>query len=281
MICCKSITAAIIAAIPQDVIDPMTLTRFEMNGRLAIITMANQPKRNALSDAMITEILASLLQAEAEKARCVILRADPGVKIWSAGHDISELPKTHRDPLGWSDPLRVVIRAIEEFPAPIIALIEGGVWGGACEMALACDIIVATPDSTFAITPAKLGIPYNVTGLLTFMNAANLHIVKEMAFTAQPVDAQRALLVGLVNHLQEPSEITDFCIEMARGIEKMAPLAIAVMKEELRVLASAHSITPRMFERVQGMRRKVYDSSDYEEGVKAFQEKRSPVFIGE
>lgn len=259
----------------------MTLTEFEMNGQLAIITMANQPKRNALSDAMITEILASLEQAEALKARCVILRAEPGIKIWSAGHDISELPKSHRDPLGWSDPLRVVIRAIEEFPAPIIALIEGGVWGGACEMALACDIIVATPDSTFAITPAKLGIPYNVTGLLTFMNAANLHTVKEMAFTAKPVDAERALLVGLINHLKQPSEISDFCIEMARGIEKMAPLAIAVMKEELRVLASAHSITPRMFERVQGLRRKVYDSTDYVEGVKAFQEKRPPVFQGE
>ncbi|OAN50332.1 methylmalonyl-CoA decarboxylase [Paramagnetospirillum marisnigri] len=259
----------------------MTLTRFETDGRLAVITMANQAKRNALSDAMITEILESLRQAEAAKARCVILRSEPGVKIWSAGHDISELPKSHRDPLGWSDPLRVVIRAIEEFPAPIIALIEGGVWGGACEMALACDIIVATPDSTFAITPAKLGIPYNVTGLLTFMNAANLHVVKEMAFTARPVDAKRALLVGLINHLVEPREITEFCIEMARGIEKMAPLAIAVMKEELRVLASAHSITPRMFERVQGMRRKVYDSTDYVEGVKAFQEKRPPVFQGE
>ena len=259
----------------------MSLIRVEIDGRLAVLTMANQPKRNALSEAMIEEILAALDQAQSAKVRCVILRAEPGTKIWSAGHDISELPKSHRDPLGWSDPLRVVIRAIEEFPAPIIALIEGGVWGGACEMALACDIIVATPDSTFAITPAKLGIPYNVTGLLTFMNAANLHTVKEMAFTARPLNAERALLVGLINHLQQPEAITAFCLEMAHGIEQLAPLAIAVMKEELRVLASAHSITPRMFERVQGMRRKVYDSTDYEEGVNAFKEKRPPVFLGE
>jgi methylmalonyl-CoA decarboxylase len=259
----------------------MSLIRVEIDNRLATLTMANQPKRNALSEAMIEEILAGLDQALAAKVRCVILRAEPGVRIWSAGHDISELPKSHRDPLGWSDPLRVVIRAIEEFPAPIIALIEGGVWGGACEMALACDIIVATPDSTFAITPAKLGIPYNVTGLLTFMNAANLHTVKEMAFTAKPIEAERALLVGLINHLKPADEITGFCVEMAHGIEQLAPLAIAVMKEELRVLASAHSITPRMFERVQGMRRKVYDSDDYVEGVKAFQEKRPPVFEGE
>ncbi len=259
----------------------MSLVRVDIDGLLATLTMTNQPKRNALSEAMINEVLAGLDEALAAKVRCVILRAEPGVKIWSSGHDIQELPKSHRDPLGWSDPLRVVIRAIEEFPAPIIALIEGGVWGGACEVALACDIIVATPDSTFAITPAKLGVPYNVTGLLTFMNAASLHTVKEMAFTARPIDAERALLVGLINHLRQADEITAFCVEMARGIEKLAPLAIAVMKEELRVLASAHSITPRMFERVQGMRRKVYDSTDYEEGVKAFKEKRPPVFLGE
>jgi methylmalonyl-CoA decarboxylase len=259
----------------------MSLIQVDVQGRLTTLTMCNPTKRNALSEAMIDGILNGLEQAREAKSRCVILRAEPGTRIWSAGHDISELPKSHRDPLGWSDPLRVVIRAIEEFPAPIIALIEGGVWGGACEMALACDIIVATPNSTFAITPAKLGIPYNITGLLTFMNAANLHTVKEMAFTAKPLDAERALLVGLVNHVRDPEEITDFCEDMARGIEQLAPLAIAVMKEELRVLASAHSITPRMFERVQGMRRKVYDSTDYVEGVKAFQEKRSPVFLGE
>jgi len=259
----------------------MSITQVNVDGALVTITLCNQSKRNILSREMIDGILDGLEKARETKARTVILRAEPGCKVWSAGHDVSELPEAHRDPLGWSDPLRVIIRAIEDFPAPVIALIEGTVWGGACEVILACDMIVSTPQATFAITPAKMGIPYNVSGLLTMLNAMSIHVVREMAFTAKPIDAPRALSLGIINHMVEADAITDFCVEMARGIEQLAPLAIAVMKEELRVLASAHSITPRMFERVQGMRRQVYDSQDYHEGIRAFIERRPPNFTGE
>ena len=258
----------------------MSLVQVAIDGAMSIITMSNAGKRNILSQAMISEILAGLEQARTAKVRSVILRAEPGTKVWSAGHDVTELPEAHRDPLGWSDPLRVVVRAIEDFPAPIIALIEGSVWGGACEMALACDMVVATPQTTFAITPAKMGVPYNITGLLTFMNAMSIHVVREMAFTARPIPANRAQSLGIINHMVEADQILDFCIDIAREIEKHSPLAITVMKEEMRVLASAHSITPQMFERVQGLRRQVYDSTDYQEGIRAFQERRPPVFTG-
>ena len=242
--------------------------------------MCNQAKRNILSSLMIDGILAGLSEAKRTAARTVILRAEPGAKVWSAGHDVAELPEAHRDPLGWSDPLRVVIRAIEDFPVPVIALVEGTVWGGACEVVLACDIIVATPETTLAITPAKMGIPYNVSGLLTMLNSMSIHVVREMAFTAQPVAAERAMNWGIINHIVPADQITAFCHNMADGIAQLAPLAIAVMKEELRVLASAHSITPRMFERVQGLRRQVYDSHDYHEGIRAFIERRQPDFTG-
>jgi len=258
----------------------MTLARCDLDGKIAVITMTNQSKRNVLSEAMIGELLDGLAQAQAAEARAVILRAEPGSGVWSSGHDVTELPAAHRDPLGWGDPLRKIVRSIEEFPAPVIALIEGGVWGGACEVAMNCDLVVATPESSFALTPAKIGVPYNVTGLLTFMGVMPLHVAKEMLFTAKPFSAQRCAELGMVNHLVNAAEITEFCLALGRHIETLAPMAIAVMKEEMRVLASAHSITPRMFERVQGLRRTVYDSADYQEGVKAFLEKRRPVYTG-
>ncbi|MDH4290811.1 MAG: enoyl-CoA hydratase-related protein, partial [Aquincola sp.] len=154
------------------------------------------------------------------------------------------------------------------------------VWGGACETVLACDLIVAAPGASFAATPAKLGVPYNISGMLTFLNAADVRIVKEMVFTARPITAERAEQVGLINYLVPAAEIDAFTLDLARTIAGNAPLSIAVMKEQLRILAGARPMSPQGFERVQGLRRLVYDSDDYLEGIRAFQEKRKPVFRG-
>ena len=162
----------------------------------------------------------------------------------------------------------------------VIALIEGGVWGGGCEVAMACDLLVTTPDATFAITPAKLGIPYNLGGMLTLLNMIPLPVAKEMLFTAQPIPAEQALNLGIVNHIQPAAEIEAFVLAMTARISANSPLSIAVMKEELRLLSSAHAISPDLFERIQGARRIVYDSDDYQEGLDAFRAKRKPVFSG-
>jgi methylmalonyl-CoA decarboxylase len=258
----------------------MPLVIATIEGKLGLITLNHEEKRNALSAPLVDAIIEALDDFKRQRVRVAILRSQPGAKVWSAGHDVTELPETRRDPLGWDDPLRHLIRDIETFPAPVIAMVEGTVWGGACEAAFACDLIIAGPDASFAVTPAKIGVPYNVSGMVTFINASSLRIAKEMAFTAQPIGAARAERLGIINHLVPTEDLDAFTRQLASSISANSPLSISVMKEQLRILAGARPMSPQGFERVQGLRRIVYDSEDYREGIRAFKEKRPPKFEG-
>lgn len=248
---------------------------------IGTIRFDNDAKRNSFCGEMLGELFSGMGDLEDRRARVVILRASPGAKVWSAGLDIRELPRTGGDPLSYYDPLERVLRAIQHFPAPVIAMVEGGAWGGACDLAFVCDIIVAAPTASFAITPGKIGVPYNCSGILHFMNVLGIHTVKEMFFTAEPLSAERALDVGIVNHLVPAGELEAFTLAMARKISQLSPLALKVIKEQLRILSGCYSVSPETFERIEGLRRVAYESADYQEGIAAFLEKRKPVFRGE
>jgi len=256
------------------------LVRKSSDGSIGTITLDNPSKHNALSAPLIEDLLAALTELTSSGARVVVLRASKGAKVWSAGHDVRELPTNGRDPLTYDDPLRRIVRAIKESPTPIIAMIEGGVWGGACEMVMSCDIVVAAEGSTFAITPAKLGVPYDIEGTLSFVQSVSLPVVKEMLFTAQPMPADRALRVGLVNQVVPAEHLEATTAELAGHITRNSPLVISLLKEQLRVLAEAHPLNPGAFQRIQAIRRRIYDSADYQEGIQSFFERRRPQFQG-
>src|SRR5262249_14795666 len=120
----------------EEVVTPSVdkaLVKKSLEGSVGTITLDNPAKHNSLSAALIGVLLAALSVLTSSGARVIVLRAQKGAKVWSAGHDVRELPTNGRDPLTYDDPLRRVVRAIKESPTPIIAVIEGGVWGGACE----------------------------------------------------------------------------------------------------------------------------------------------------
>ena len=156
-----------------------------VKNQIGTITLNDRKTLNSLSSGLIKELLDALEDFRDQGIRVVILRAPSGAKTWSAGHNVGELPKHARDPLTYNDPLRVVIRKVQEYPAPVLAMIEGGVWGGACELVMACDMVIAAENATFTITPAKLGVPYNLNGIQNMMGSVPLVVVKENALPSR------------------------------------------------------------------------------------------------
>lgn len=258
----------------------MSLILTTQDGAVGTITLNHPESRNSLSSQMLEDLRRAFVQLGQAGVRVIVLRAVTGTKVWSSGFNIHELPVSGRDPLSYNDPLECLLREVQRFPAPVIAMIEGSVWGGACDLSFVCDIAIGCPTTSFAITPAKLGVPYNISGIMHFINIVGPRIAREMFYTAEPITADRALQVGILNHLVPVEELEYFTSQMAQRIAENAPLANRVMKEQLRLLADAYPLRTETFEYIQGLRRTVYDSSDYQEGKQAFLDKRKPVFQG-
>lgn len=242
------------------------------------VIMSHPERRNALSETLSAEVLDAVAAAS---CRVLILRAEPGVTTWSAGHDVDDLPGQDVDPITWISPVERLVQVIAAAPFPVIAAVEGGAWGAACNLALACDLLVATRTATFAITPARLGVPYHPDGIAQVLAAVPANTAREMLFTAQPLAADSPLLAGTVNRLAESSaELTAICEELAQRIACLAPFSIESMKAEINALLGAVEPSPDTRLRLAELRRQAWQSDDLQEGLAAFRERRAPRFEG-
>jgi methylmalonyl-CoA decarboxylase len=258
----------------------MSLIVKTLKDRIGTLQFNNPTKLNCLSHALMAELMDGLTSLVKDEALVIILRGTPGAKVWSAGHDIFELPEPRRDPLSYGDPLETLLREVQDCPVPVIAMVEGTVWGGACDLCCSSDIVIAADNATFAMTPAKVGIPYNASGLIHFIHHIGVNKAKEMFFTAAPRPALEAWNNGFVNHVVSVAELESFTYELAGKVTKNSPLAVRAIKAQFRLLTKGGLIDAETAERIQAIRRKVYDSGDYAEGIKAFKEKRAPHFKG-
>ena len=256
----------------------MTLIQAQLKDRIGTLAFDHYAKRNALGADLIAEMLGNLDEFAREEVGAVVIRSASTERVWSSGHDVDELPVADLDPLPYNEPLEKLLRAVKRFPAPVIAMVHGSVWGGAFDLVMACDIVLSDETGAFAITPAKLGLPYNTNGFLNFMSRAPLGIVKEIFFTADPISAERALRAGFVNEVIPQAELEERTYAMARTIASRSAAAVAAAKQAMNELSDAMAISPNTYERLHGLRRDAYFGPEYYEGIQAFRQKRPPDF---
>jgi methylmalonyl-CoA decarboxylase len=256
----------------------MGTVRISHDDKVGTIALDNMAKRNALGETTVRAMLEALAQFEREGIRAVVVRtAEPG-HVWSAGHDIDELPIRGIDPLPFADPLEELLRAVRSFPGAVIAMIHGTVWGGACDLVLNCDMVVGDDTAAFAVTPARLGLPYSASGVQYFLARLPLNVVNELLMTADLISAERALSVGIMNRLVSGDMLETATYELARQVRSRSGDAIRAYKLQATAMVRAVALSAQDSQWINQLRHEVYSGPDYAEGIAAFKEKRPPKF---
>lgn len=250
--------------------------------RICYVEMQNPAHLNCLSEQMCMELIDALKYGYANECVGIVIKAQTRRGVWSAGHDIKELPQDGKDPLSFYVPMEQLLRKVQDTPIPVIACVSGSVWGGACDLCLSCDMIVSSKNATFAITPAKIGIPYNASGILHFINQLGMNKAREMFFLGRPITAEDALNVGLINHVAEEDELENLLEEhFLDPLRNNSILSISAIKRQFRILSRDSTvISAENFERINAYRSRVFKSDDYIEGIRSFLEKRKPQYKG-
>jgi len=259
----------------------MTYIETDIQDNIGAVILGRSDKMNAFDDAFIAETIAAFDLMRSKDVRVVVLRAQKGAKVWSAGRDIESLPTGAHDMDGWQKELIALGDVIRQFPVPVIAMIEGGVWGFGCEVAFSCDLIVAVHDATFAITPAKLGAPYPISGVRALVDRLGSNLAREMLFCAVTLDASRLYAQGVINHVTNAEEIEGYVYAMASKISHMAPLSIAALKQQIWDIANASPLSCEGVAESDKRAARIFNSNDFREGMAALKSKRRPRFQGE
>ena len=219
------------------------LVNVKIEDRICFVEMNNPEKLNCLSDKMCGDIVEALQYAYDSECVAIVIKAQCRHGVWSAGHDIHELPQDGSDPLAYDVPMERMLHMVQEVAIPVIACVDGSVWGGACDLCLSCDMIVSSDNATFAITPAKIGIPYNASGIMHFVNQLGLNKAREMFFLATPIEAEDALNVGLINRVA-PAEHLNYVLEdhFLKPLRRNSVMSISAIKRQFRVLSDRKSV---------------------------------------
>lgn len=243
------------------------------------LRISNPAKRGALDHEMLDTLAATVRGLD---ARCVVLTGDGNV--FSAGYDIGNLDEQNfaeRSEKLVAHPFHDALAALEDYEYPVIAGLNGHAIGGGLELALTADIRIAASGIRLGMPPAKLGLVYSHTGLRKFLDVIGVAHTNELFFSGRNIDAERAAEIGLVNHVVDGEELEATVLDLAAEIAANAPLSLKGNKRIIRALREARSKLPDELEReLVELRESCFFTEDFREGVRAFSEKRPPVWRG-
>jgi enoyl-CoA hydratase/carnithine racemase len=249
---------------------------------VARLRIANPERRNALDHEILAAIAATLPRLDdGITTRCVLITGTP--PLFSAGYDIAEFTEEafEREAEALvAHPFQEAMEAIVAHPWPTVAAINGLCLGGGLELAISCDLRIAAAGAKLGMPPAKLGLIYGHTGLRRFLDTIGLPRTREMFFTGRNTGAARAEQIGLVNEVVGDEEIDAAGVALAAEIAAAAPLSVRGNKRVIDVLAANPVLSGVQEEELVELRRSCFGSADFREGVRAFAEKRRPVWTG-
>jgi enoyl-CoA hydratase len=250
----------------------------EMVGPVALVTLNRPEKLNALNEALRQELMLTLDRLAGDPAVRVALLRGAGQKAFVAGADVAEFagrtPAEQRSVYA----RRRVYDAVADFPKPLLAAIHGHCLGGGCELALACDLRVADRSARFAQAEIRLGLIPGAGGTQRLARLVGAGQAMRLALTGDPIDAEEAFRIGLVEVLVDENRHVEKALEIAQRIARWSPVALALVKRAVRAafetpLASGLAVEKELF-------LNAFESEDGQEGVRAFIEKREPQFRG-
>jgi len=235
-------------------------------------------RKNSITQAMWTELpeLLQKLDAKSDIKSLILEAKAPG--IFSSGADITEFRDIAKDPqrrLDNAAAIRDAVKALKTFSKPTIAKIEGDCIGGGCSLILACDLRFATAQARFGITPARLGLVYNLQDTKSLIDLVGPAQAKYLLFTAQLIEAGKAHHMGLVNEIIAAEDMAAYVEDIALQMARLSQHSIRTMKSIIQRVADGQSEDD---EHTKTLFQTCYDGADYKEGVDAFLEKRAPDF---
>jgi enoyl-CoA hydratase len=246
----------------------------ERRGSTAIVRFNRPEARNAISPEVSSTMVGLLDEIEVDNSLRAVVLTGTG-EVFSAGADLKVIASGRANDIanvkgGFAG---VVTR---NFPKPLIAAVNGPALAGGCEIVLACDLVVAAESARFGIPEVQRGLMAAAGGLIRLPKRLPLAIALELAMTGDPIDADRALALGLVNRVVPATEVVDTAVALAERIASNSPIAVRMARKLVREAGELSEAEG--WQRTNELAVDVFASGDAIEGATAFAEKRAPVW---